>query len=269
MFKRIFSFGCSYTRYKWPTWSDIIALDLELPYQNWGIGGTGNFAIQSRLVECDLKNNLTDSDLVMVLWSGWNREDRFHLDQDGWLRGGFIFNNPNYDMKYLEKYWRLENDIVRNITVLHSTRKAYKGIIKFEGQLTSPYFGDEYFGGRVNPIDVEINDWALKILKNVENHFNHIPTFPKVIPSTWNALWNDIHPSIKDHLDFVTNSIYPRLNLHVKQSTIDTVDNLTEEIIKFLKSNKLETTHTFYDKIHSISRSYGLLGNYPESNNWT
>ena len=37
MYNRLFTFGCSYTRYNWPTWADIIADDLQIPFQNWGV----------------------------------------------------------------------------------------------------------------------------------------------------------------------------------------------------------------------------------------
>ncbi len=76
MYNRIFTFGCSYTSFMWPTWADIIADDLCLPLQNWGIAGIGNVAIVSRMLECDLKNKFTDSDLILVNWSSWHREDR-------------------------------------------------------------------------------------------------------------------------------------------------------------------------------------------------
>ena len=40
--KRLITFGCSFTDYSWPTWADIIALDREVEYENWAIGGGGN-----------------------------------------------------------------------------------------------------------------------------------------------------------------------------------------------------------------------------------
>lgn len=74
---RIFTFGCSWTRHWWPTWSNVIRYSVNAPVFNWGLGRIGNVGIFHRLVECDLKNKFTDRDLILVQWSLWTREDRF------------------------------------------------------------------------------------------------------------------------------------------------------------------------------------------------
>ena len=58
-YDRIFTFGCSWTRYVWPTWADIIKYTDQKPeVHNWGKPGIGNVGILYRMIECDLKNNL-------------------------------------------------------------------------------------------------------------------------------------------------------------------------------------------------------------------
>jgi hypothetical protein len=75
-YKRFFAFGCSFTNYIWPTWADIIGQDIEF-YENWGKVGAGNHFIFNSIMECDAKYHFNEDDLVIVMWSGIEREDRY------------------------------------------------------------------------------------------------------------------------------------------------------------------------------------------------
>ena len=50
MTNRLFTFGCSFTRSKNPTWADIVARQYD-HYQNWGQAGAGNSFIFYSLME--------------------------------------------------------------------------------------------------------------------------------------------------------------------------------------------------------------------------
>ena len=63
-YKRCFTFGCSFTRYKWPTWSDIIKQEIPETI-NYGKAGAGNLYISNQLVEGNLRHNINKVDLVM------------------------------------------------------------------------------------------------------------------------------------------------------------------------------------------------------------
>jgi hypothetical protein len=255
MYKRIFAFGCSYTNYVTPTWANIIAYDLQLPFENWALSGTGNFAIQSRLVECDYRRSLNNDDLVMILWSGWNREDRFNVDEGGWLRGGYIFNNPHYDKHFLDKYWTLENDIVRNMTVLHTTRRAYKDVIKFEGEKTSPFYGDEY-----NPEVIPKNkeNYISSLLREFEKRSPKIPKFDDLEQNEWHEVFNDAHPNVLQHLEFVIKNVYPKLNLEINKDTVEKSHLIHNEILNFKKNNMKMTGQELHWKIRSIAAQHGM-----------
>ena len=58
-YDRIFAFGCSYTRFPWPTWADIIAYDLDIPFENWANAGHGNVSIAHHMLECNLLKKFT------------------------------------------------------------------------------------------------------------------------------------------------------------------------------------------------------------------
>ena len=75
-YKRFFAFGCSFTRYKWATWADIIGQNIPY-YENWGRQGVGNHYIFNAVLEADAKHNFGPDDLVIIMWSQLGREDRY------------------------------------------------------------------------------------------------------------------------------------------------------------------------------------------------
>jgi len=209
MFKRFYSFGCSWTNFIWPTWADIVAWDLEVPFENWGITGSCNQVISSKLVECDLKNTFTTNDLIVVVWSGWNRESRYK--NKIWHTGGNIFNSDYYDQAWLKKYWDYDWDIIRNSTIIHNTSKAYKDMISYQCSIFP--FPDDIVSSEVDNSSTQIS-----------NFYKNKIVFPTTFKFTENCRYNgncrDTHPDILAHLDFVENQLYPALGINtVKQST--------------------------------------------------
>ena len=79
MNKRFFAFGCSYTRYDYLTWADLIGANFDEHY-NYGCSGASNTYIMNRVVEADKKFNFTDSDQVMVMLTGIGRVSYLHKD---------------------------------------------------------------------------------------------------------------------------------------------------------------------------------------------
>jgi len=87
---RLFTFGCSFTSYIWPTWADILAARFD-EHQNWGRAGGGNQFIANSLVECHLKNKISCADTVAIMWSNVSRIDSY---KDGkWILTGNMYTN--------------------------------------------------------------------------------------------------------------------------------------------------------------------------------
>lgn len=252
-YNRFFSFGCSFTQHLWPTWADIISLDLGIPFQNWGKTGAGNVAIQSRIVECDFANDLTTDDLVIVVWTGWNREDRYI---GKWLCGGMIFNNWNYDQNFLEKYWSIENDYIKSTTAIHTTFKAYKDIIKYHGAITLPEHKLEYNHNYSSFLKEKDLNLANKILNNFYQKSVSLQLFDWSSNSQFNGKCFDIHPDILCHLKFVTDKIYPSFNLKIKESTIKFCYEYYNEASKRLE--KTDSYDTITKKILKLNDEIGF-----------
>lgn len=105
---RLFTFGCSYTSWNWPTWADLLGLDFE-EHQNWGHAGLGNRAIAERVSECNIKNKFTSTDKVIVQWSSHLRYDWLNFNHDEpWQTKGSIFSYQNekvFDKKWIETFY--------------------------------------------------------------------------------------------------------------------------------------------------------------------
>jgi hypothetical protein len=237
MYKRFFAFGCSYTKYIWPTWADIIAEDLKIEYHNYGRAGLGNVGIQCEIIRADIDHNFNSDDLIIIMWSSWNREDRFIFND--WRAVGNIFTNDFYDDSFIKKYWSFENDIIKNSTAIISINKAFQNLISFQSNILPPgeFESKKYQLGRIQP---ELFGW-------------YNPFLPKEVFNTKEAYQCDRHPSISSYLDYVEDKIYPSLGLNLKKETISLYKNIDLEIKKID-----QTRDKNENKIYKIKNYLGI-----------
>jgi hypothetical protein len=118
-YKRFFAFGCSFTNYHWPTWADIIGQDVEF-YENWGEPGAGNHFIFNSVIEANARHNFNKDDLIMIMWTTKEREDRY-------LDNKWVHSTPNsiekdYGSAWVKKYY-LDPSwyIMRDMAFIEST----------------------------------------------------------------------------------------------------------------------------------------------------
>ena len=195
---RIFTFGCSFTNYWWPTWADILAHDVGCDYYNFGNSGLGNVGIFSRMVQADNKYNFTPDDKIYVMWSGWHRVDR--VNEDGW----WTQENNN---ELLKKDWSMPNYVMKNYVSIISANKMFD--ITWQGHMSEVEVEDEF-----NFFNYDI--------PNIDAYFLNSKYFKKY------QNINDSHPCIKSHTAYIENIIgHP-----VKQSTKDYFFPIHERIKK-------------------------------------
>jgi hypothetical protein len=94
--KRLYTFGCSVTQFIWPTWADILGREFD-SFENWGKAGSGNLYIFNSVLECIKRNNLTNKDTVIIMWSGITRVDYYHTND--WQPQGGDFNLVKTDIR--------------------------------------------------------------------------------------------------------------------------------------------------------------------------
>ena len=120
--RRLFTFGCSFTQYwRWPTWADIIGREFD-KFENWGICGTGNPAIQYNLVECHQRHNLGPNDTVLIMWTNTAREDRYVGNR--WLEGGNVYwsTGSQYPPGWVAKFACERGYFIRDVAIITATR---------------------------------------------------------------------------------------------------------------------------------------------------
>jgi len=215
--KRIFIFGCSFTRYHWPTWADIMTMllkdnSISVECINLGKVGYGNVAIMHEIYRADIKYNFTDNDRLFIMWTSWGREDRFN--DGGWLVGGSVHNNVHYDEEFRRRCWSIENDIMKNVTSMIAINKSYSNIIKFQCHGAGS--------------SLEVFEDACETDKEKELFKLYSPFVPKSSAKDFETFTyemykknfpDDKHPTILAQLKFAENNIAPLFNLEIKEKT--------------------------------------------------
>jgi len=115
--KRLFTFGCSFTQYGWPTWADILGRQFDV-FENWGQSGAGNLFVACAVSECDVKNTLGPEDTVIVMWSSTNREDRYHSNH--WDTRGNVFSNTDwFGHSWVKRFADPRGYIIRDLAMIN------------------------------------------------------------------------------------------------------------------------------------------------------
>jgi hypothetical protein len=237
---RLFTFGCSFTQYMWPTWADIVAYDMGIKYYNFALAGLGNVGIQHRMIEADLKYKFQQDDIILVMWTGWCREDRV---KDGkWLPAGSVLNwaNPVYDAKFAKKYWNYSNDLVKNATSIITVNKIYKDKIKWQGT-GLPFFFTEGKAYNTNKVEKQVIDLYKKSMPSVDN-IQTIRTDNDL--KAFNVV-NDIHPDVAEHLGIVQNHVYKKMNMQLQPKTVSRFLELQETIESHYQGQLIDLSQAY------------------------
>jgi len=146
------TFGCSFTKYHWPTWADIVLKQAEqhgFETDNWGYSGAGNLFIAIQVQHAIATGTLKPGDHAFICWSTFTREDRFV--NNSWVLPGNIFNQRVYPQDWVEKYADLEFYALRDCSLINATQAALKGHgIK---QTNFNMHRDEPYGSYVSALD--------------------------------------------------------------------------------------------------------------------
>lgn len=127
-FKRLFAFGCSYTRYSWPMWPEIIKQEFgdQIEYYNLGCSGAGNEYIRHQLFSAHQEFSFNHDDLVMVCWSSAFRNDWFLESTRKWRKwnteGNILFPGV-YNSKLDTKLLDMNHYIIRDASLMTGASK--------------------------------------------------------------------------------------------------------------------------------------------------
>lgn len=219
---RLFTFGCSFTTYAWPTWAAIMAYDTDFEIYNYALPGLGNFGIANRILEADLKHKFTDEDIICVMWSSWDREDRI-LHKDEWVGRGSFYVSPDYGKDFLKNTFNENHSLVQNSYAIHSANMMYGDKIAWQSTW-SGWFGNDA-GAEQFEADKKIKNLYKNALPNV--FYWNVD-----IKKAAYGFMPDPHPEIMDHYNLLERYVYPKLNLELKKETRTTCINIAKEIYK-------------------------------------
>lgn len=129
-YKRVFAFGCSFTGYKYPTWANIMDKHIKPEeFYNFARSGGGNTFIANRITEANRVFKFCETDLIMVMWSTFCREDRYVPERGGWVTPGNIYSQAEYDFtdqKYLALWAEPLTYLIRDLSTI-DTAMSYIG----------------------------------------------------------------------------------------------------------------------------------------------
>lgn len=229
---RLFTFGCSFTWWPWPTWADIIAYDLDIPHYNWGMPGLGNVGIHSRLLECDLRNKFTKDDVILVVWSSWTREDRYNIKHkslihESWNGTGDVFHS--YDKAFIENYWSMNNDLIKNSTAILSSNRMFD--IKFNGHITKPIVN------LYNEKNLSFSSHEKVIAPFYERHIPNDGEYQENVKHKCRYPYiNESHPDILSHLEYVQEFISIKLGKPLNKKTVDFFTEMHHTLYDFIET---------------------------------
>ena len=214
---RLFTFGCSFTKYNWPTWADIIGSDYKI-HHNLGHAGAGNYYISLKLYETHLKYNITKDDDVIIMLSSANRLDIYDEHTNNFNLSGNIYNSEHFfGEKFVKEVWNDTHSIyntwfsVKTIkSILDRIGCMYK-IVEAFGLLTT----DEAKTLNTNKSIQHILDDYMESVYTIESLNNFSKSYN---PNTYKLSNGNLdgHPTIKCHYDFVKNHIpeFYNYNMH-------------------------------------------------------
>lgn len=213
--KRLFVFGCSFTKYSWPTWADMLGIEFE-HYENWGMPGLGNRAIAERIAECHVKNKFNKDDIVIVQWSSHIRHDwykeRFDEEEnciEGW---GISSSSPNF-LKHRENFKKIYSEkayIMHTLNMIVLTQSILK-----QTECT----------------------WLMTSIGDLRNlGYDNVFSFePESVDSETSMLCKEINNNPNDWL---IQKKFPEFNSYVDTIWNDNIDRWVEPIFKTILKNK-------------------------------
>lgn len=260
MNKRIFTFGCSFTQYIWPTWADIILYKNE--GINLGLSGGGFDLILYRLMEVDRKFKLTPDDEIIIIYPTPIRWDLIVGNPPNWQCYGQAISSPLF--KYYDDLYNIEGLLFTsfyNILIIHNYLESKK--LRYHCGAINNIFSDvgNYFE------KLELSNDVLDLIKYVKNtvKFDLIDFFTYLNnnESHWPVTkkfkdYEDYHPLPNQHFSWVKNVLLNKIDidLHLNDSHIEMVETFIDKIVT------IEDKLTINDKFPEFFKNRVSCGIY-------
>jgi hypothetical protein len=232
-YKRFFAFGCSFTSNGWPTWANLIAKECcNAEFYNLGISGSGNQCIASRISEINQRYTFCETDLVIVLWSTFSREDRFIKEK--WETHGSVFgSNHFYTSDFIKKFCDYNGFVIRDLSLIDLVNGYIKntGCTYYDMLSVRPGTGDHFDSINNDFLDDKILPVYNKLLSKYKTTYYDVYPWNETV--TTDTGHKDTHPTPLHAYQFLIE-----LGFNLSNKTLEYANETTN----FLKSKNRPTT---------------------------
>ena len=245
--KRLFTFGCSFTNYCWPTWADAIGTSFFDEYYNYGRPGACGRYMSEHLVRAHHIHDINKNDVVMMMWSTFDRETRYlpnnqyskryNVLGDGWFAEGSVAGQ--YDKSYLNYVDAI--DLIHKHLMFVDLCHSFLQNIGCEYHMLSMIDINEHIDYcnqclHENYQELKMCDVDLDMVMNYPALQNFIPSVYSLHPY-WeydNFIGNfdfriDSHPLPDEHIHFLQQA-FPEYGLKLPDKTLQVFDYITKKI---------------------------------------
>jgi hypothetical protein len=194
--KRLFTFGCSFTNYRWSTWADCLAPEFDY-FENWGQSGGGNHYIFNSVMEADQRHNFGKNDTVIVCWTTHMRDDRYVNNR--WHTIGGIFSTPIYNTEYLKTHVDERGYLLRDLAFI----KGVKTLLEARPDITWKFLSMAELMSRPLPNDnTSLYRDVMRLYSDVLDTIA-VGYDKTVFLNNWPKPGDDPHPSPAEHLTYI------------------------------------------------------------------
>jgi hypothetical protein len=237
---RLFTFGCSHTQYKWPSWADILGLSYK-EFYNLGNPGSGIFYMLYQFKFANEYYKFDKDDTLIFMLSNETRIDI--IKKERWLLSGHVYSNVDvFGKQFLEHY-----------SERHAIESSYIYLSFLKEMLDTIGCKYEIVFAFKSPITESLKDDEL--LTNMWNNYKN--------------LTNVSIDSLTSYSESVMDNSYPFINSHNQKKyrdghfTIKTHLGFVKKYLKQYYDEKCDTTVNEWDILikNLINKEDSLLIN--------
>ncbi len=226
---RLFTFGCSFTDYKWDTWANLLAENYTDHVQH-GRAGAGNFYIYVRVMQEIYSQNINPEDTVVIMWTSVLRYDIYKFGKLGWVTNGNVVGT--YPDEVVDKIFDAVGWYKRDTALIHGVRLALDTIgCKYEFLSMMPLAEPvKALGIDLREVEVSKEYTPVDSVNGSEDHIYDwfSDTLDMVKPSVYEIVFNnDWYSRAEEH--------YGSNNLHynvIRGESWPSIEDLSENRVK-------------------------------------
>jgi hypothetical protein len=255
---RIFTFGCSFTNYEWPTWADIILYGNE--GYNIGVSGSGNESMLYRIMEADRKFNFTKEDQIIVMFTTPIRWDLITGTPPIFLGYGQVTNVDKVS-KYNGELYTIEGLCFKSYYSILAIKNylEHKQVNHLFGSILDIFNDvDNYFS--FVETSNELKDLISYVKTDVKFDLISVHDFLAKKRYINNRIWctskkwegyDDYHPRPNLYHKYVISEIMPKIPFDLK---------ITNDIIHQIEHG-IETATNMKDYMKSFNEKFPMISN--------